>query len=88
MINGQEPDRGPGAVLFPVERSAILVDLHQQRQSAYYSDGPAELYRRVRPGAWEPTFAAIALAVFPTLVVYLVLNQQVIKVLTAGSLKG
>jgi raffinose/stachyose/melibiose transport system permease protein len=37
---------------------------------------------------WGPTFAAIALAVFPTLVIYLVLNQQVIKGLTAGSLKG
>jgi raffinose/stachyose/melibiose transport system permease protein len=37
---------------------------------------------------WGPTFAAIALAVFPTLVIYLLLNQQVIKGLTAGSLKG
>ncbi len=37
---------------------------------------------------WGPTFAAIALAVFPTLMIYLLLNQQVIKGLTAGSLKG
>jgi raffinose/stachyose/melibiose transport system permease protein len=38
--------------------------------------------------AWGPTFAAISLAVFPTLILYLVLNQQVIKGLTAGSVKG
>jgi raffinose/stachyose/melibiose transport system permease protein len=38
--------------------------------------------------AWGPTFAAISLAVFPTLMLYLVLNQQVIKGLTAGSVKG
>jgi len=37
---------------------------------------------------WGPTFAAICLAVFPTLIVYLILNQRVIKGLTAGSLKG
>ncbi len=37
---------------------------------------------------WGPTFAGAAIAVFPTLVVYLVLNQQVIKGLTAGSVKG
>ena len=38
--------------------------------------------------AWGPTFAAISLAVFPTLILYLVLNQQVVKGLTAGSLKA
>ena len=37
---------------------------------------------------WGPTFAGAAIAVFPTLVIYLVLNQQVIKGLTAGSVKG
>jgi raffinose/stachyose/melibiose transport system permease protein len=37
---------------------------------------------------WGPTFAAVCLAVFPTLVLYLILNQQVIKGLTAGSVKG
>lgn len=37
---------------------------------------------------WGPTFAAICLAVFPTLILYLLLNQRVIKGLTAGSLKG
>jgi raffinose/stachyose/melibiose transport system permease protein len=37
---------------------------------------------------WGPTFAATCLAVFPTLILYLVLNQRVIKGLTAGSLKG
>jgi ABC-type glycerol-3-phosphate transport system permease component len=37
---------------------------------------------------WGPTFASISLAVFPTLIIYLILNQQVIKGLTAGSLKG
>ncbi len=37
---------------------------------------------------WGPTFAAICLAVFPTLIVYLILNQRVMKGLTAGSLKG
>ena len=38
--------------------------------------------------AWGPTFAATSLAVFPTLIIYLILNQQVIKGLTAGSVKG
>jgi len=37
---------------------------------------------------WGPTFAAICLAVFPTLLLYLLLNDRVIKGLTAGSLKG
>ena len=37
---------------------------------------------------WGPTFAAISLAVIPTLILYLVLNQQVIKGLASGSLKG
>lgn len=37
---------------------------------------------------WGPTFAAVCLAVFPTLLLYLLLNQRVIKGLTAGSLKG
>ena len=37
---------------------------------------------------WGPTFAAVSLAVLPTLLVYLLLNQRVIKGLTAGSLKG
>lgn len=37
---------------------------------------------------WGPTFASICMAVFPTLAVYLLLNQRVIKGLTAGSLKG
>ncbi len=37
---------------------------------------------------WGPTFAGVALTVFPTLIVYLILNQQVIKGLTAGSVKG
>lgn len=38
--------------------------------------------------SWGPTFAAISLAVFPTLLIYLVLNQRVMKGLAAGSLKG
>ena len=37
---------------------------------------------------WGPTFASICMAVFPTLLVYLILNQKVMKGLTAGSLKG
>jgi raffinose/stachyose/melibiose transport system permease protein len=37
---------------------------------------------------WGPTFAAISMAVIPTLLLYLVLNQKVIKGLTAGSVKG
>src|SRR6266705_4141895 len=37
---------------------------------------------------WGPTFAAISLAVIPTLILHLVLNQQVIKGLASGSLKG
>ena len=38
--------------------------------------------------SWGPTFAATCIAVFPTLAIYLVLNQRVIKGLTQGSLKG
>ena len=37
---------------------------------------------------WGPTFAAVSLAVLPTLMVYLLLNQRVIRGLTSGSLKG
>lgn len=37
---------------------------------------------------WGPTFASVCIAVFPTLLIYLVLNQRVMKGLTAGSLKG
>ncbi len=37
---------------------------------------------------WGPTFAAAAIAVLPTLVIYVVLNQQVIKGMTAGAVKG
>jgi raffinose/stachyose/melibiose transport system permease protein len=38
--------------------------------------------------AWGPTFAAVCLAVFPTLILYLVLNQKVIKGLASGAVKG
>jgi raffinose/stachyose/melibiose transport system permease protein len=38
--------------------------------------------------AWGPTFAAVCMAMFPTLGVYLFLNQRVIKGVAAGSVKG
>lgn len=38
--------------------------------------------------SWGPTFAAVCIAVFPTLVIYLLLNQRIVKGLTAGSIKG
>jgi raffinose/stachyose/melibiose transport system permease protein len=37
---------------------------------------------------WGPTFASVCIAVFPTLLIYLILNQRVMKGLTAGSVKG
>lgn len=37
---------------------------------------------------WGPTFAAIAMSVIPVLVIYLLLNNLIIKGLTAGSVKG
>ena len=37
---------------------------------------------------WGPTFASVCIAVFPTLAIYILLNQKVMKGLTAGSLKG
>ena len=37
---------------------------------------------------WGPTFASIALTVIPTLLIYLFLNNKVIKGLTAGAVKG
>lgn len=37
---------------------------------------------------WGPTFAAIALAVTPTVLVYLLLNQMVMKGMAAGAVKG
>ena len=37
---------------------------------------------------WGATFAAVALAVLPTLIIYLLLNQKVMKGLAAGSVKG
>ena len=37
---------------------------------------------------WGPTFASIALAVAPTVLVYLFLNQMVMKGMAAGAVKG
>lgn len=37
---------------------------------------------------WGPTFAGIAMAVIPTLIIYLFLNRTVIKGLTGGAVKG
>jgi raffinose/stachyose/melibiose transport system permease protein len=37
---------------------------------------------------WGPTFASMALAVTPTVVVYLFLNQMVMKGMAAGAVKG
>ncbi len=37
---------------------------------------------------WGPTFAAIVMSVFPTLVIYLILNKKIIAGLSAGSIKG
>jgi raffinose/stachyose/melibiose transport system permease protein len=38
--------------------------------------------------SWGPTFAAITITVLPTLLLYLFLNQRIIRGLTAGSVKG
>ncbi|WP_342372958.1 carbohydrate ABC transporter permease [Propioniciclava soli] len=37
---------------------------------------------------WGPTFASICISVVPTLLIFLLLNQQVMKGLTDGALKG
>jgi raffinose/stachyose/melibiose transport system permease protein len=37
---------------------------------------------------WGPTFASICMSIVPTLAIYLVLNQKVLKGLTAGAIKG
>ncbi len=37
---------------------------------------------------WGPTFASICISIVPTLLIYLVLNQRVMKGLTDGALKG
>jgi raffinose/stachyose/melibiose transport system permease protein len=37
---------------------------------------------------WGPTFASICMSIVPTLAIYLVLNQKVLKGLTAGAVKG
>jgi raffinose/stachyose/melibiose transport system permease protein len=37
---------------------------------------------------WGPTFASISMAVIPTLILYLVLNNLIIKGLTGGAVKG
>jgi raffinose/stachyose/melibiose transport system permease protein len=37
---------------------------------------------------WGPTFAATAIAVFPTMIVYLLLNRWVTRGLTGGAVKG
>jgi raffinose/stachyose/melibiose transport system permease protein len=37
---------------------------------------------------WGPTFAAVSMTVLPTLIIFLILNQRVIKGLTAGGVKG
>ena len=38
--------------------------------------------------AWGPTFAAVCMAMFPTLGIYLFLNQRLIKGIALGSVKG
>jgi raffinose/stachyose/melibiose transport system permease protein len=38
--------------------------------------------------AWGPTFASVAISVAPTIVVYLLLNQMVMKGMSAGAVKG
>jgi raffinose/stachyose/melibiose transport system permease protein len=37
---------------------------------------------------WGPTFASICISIVPTLLIYLVLNQKVMKGLTDGAVKG
>ena len=37
---------------------------------------------------WGPTFAAVCMTIIPTLVIYLVLNQTVIRGVATGSVKG
>ncbi len=37
---------------------------------------------------WGPTFASICISIVPTLLIYLVLNQRVMKGLTEGAVKG
>jgi len=37
---------------------------------------------------WGPTFAAVSMTVLPTLLLYLVLNQRVMRGLTSGGVKG
>jgi raffinose/stachyose/melibiose transport system permease protein len=37
---------------------------------------------------WGPTFASVALSVTPTVIVYLLLNQMVMKGMAAGAVKG
>jgi raffinose/stachyose/melibiose transport system permease protein len=37
---------------------------------------------------WGPPFAAINLAAFPTIIIFLILNKRVIRGLTAGAVKG
>ncbi|GGR28962.1 carbohydrate ABC transporter permease [Deinococcus ruber] len=37
---------------------------------------------------WGPTFASVTLAVAPTVIVYLLLNQKIMKGLAAGAVKG
>jgi raffinose/stachyose/melibiose transport system permease protein len=37
---------------------------------------------------WGPTFASICISVVPTLLIYLVLNQRVMKGLADGAVKG
>ena len=37
---------------------------------------------------WGPTFAAISMAVIPMLLIYLLLNNLIVKGLTAGVVKG
>jgi len=37
---------------------------------------------------WGPTFAAICISIVPTLLIYLILNQRVMKGMTEGAVKG
>jgi raffinose/stachyose/melibiose transport system permease protein len=37
---------------------------------------------------WGPTFAAVTIAIFPTLFIYLFMSKMIIRGMTAGAIKG
>ena len=80
--------RRPRPVLLHLERPADRADLHQQEDLRTIQVGLLNFTGEFGSTQYGPLFAAICINVFGILLIYLFLNQKVMKGLTAGAVKG